>query len=148
MSYMIKRMLTVFRNALAFSYAWTVLCSAVIVQILGGGSLSVEFLFKLLGLCAWGSVCFAGCFFNTMFDKKGFIFCLTLFYILFLPVEIPIYYSMGLFVGKGSPIAWIIFWTSVISMYLTGILIDRLIMKRKAGEYTQKLKEYNRKEST
>ena len=143
MSYKVKRILTVFRNALAFSYAWTVLCSAIIVQILGGGSLSVGFLFKLLALCAWGSACFAGCFFNSMFDKKGFIFCLPLFYILFLPVEIAIYYSMGLFVGAGNPIAWIIFWSSVISMYLVGILIDRLIMVRKGNEYTQKLKEYN-----
>ena len=78
-----------------------------------------------------------------MFDKKGFIFCLTVFYILFLPVEIAIYYSMGLFVDGGSPIAWIIFWSSVMSMYVTGILIDRLIMVRKGNEYTQKLKEYN-----
>ena len=78
-----------------------------------------------------------------MFDKKGFIFCLTLFYILFLPVEILIYYSMGLFVGGGSPLVWIIFWASVISLYLTAILIDRLIFKQRGVEYTQKLKEYN-----
>jgi hypothetical protein len=143
MSYFVKRMLTVFRNTLAFSYAWTVLCSAVIVWGLGGGSLSVGFLFKLLALCAWGSACFAGCFFNSLFDKKGFIFCLTLFYILFLPVEIFIYYSMGLFVGGGSPLVWIIFWASVISLYMTAILIDRLIFKRRGAEYTQKLKEYN-----
>ncbi len=145
MSYKVKRILTVFRNALAFSYAWTVLCSAIVVQLLGGGSLSVGFLFKLLALCAWGSACFAGCFFNSLFDKKGFIFCLTLFYILFLPVEIPIYYSMGIFVGGGTPIAWIIFWSSVMGMYLTGILIDRLLLARKGAEYTQKLKEYNEK---
>jgi hypothetical protein len=138
-------MLTVFRNALGFSYAWTVLCAAVIVQIMGGGSISVGFLFKLLALCAWGSACFAGCFFNSLFDKRGFIFCLTLFYILFLPVEILIYYSMGIFVGGGSPIAWMIFWSSVLSMYLLAIIIDRLILKRRGAEYTQKLKEYNEK---
>jgi len=142
---MMKRMLTVFRNALGFSYAWTVLCAAVIVQIMGGGSISVGFLFKLLALCAWGSACFAGCFFNSLFDKRGFIFCLTLFYILFLPVEILIYYSMGIFVGGGSPIAWMIFWSSVLSMYLLAIIIDRLILKRRGAEYTQKLKEYNEK---
>ena len=142
---MMKRMLTVFRNALGFSYAWTVLCAAVIVQIMGGGSISVGFLFKLLALCAWGSVCFAGCFFNSLFDKRGFIFCLTLFYILFLPVEILIYYSMGIFAGGGSPIAWMIFWSSVLSMYLLAIIIDRLILKRRGAEYTQKLKEYNEK---
>ncbi len=142
---MMKRMLTVFRNALGFSYAWTVLCAAVIVQIMGGGSISVGFLFKLLALCAWGSACFAGCFFNSLFDKRGFIFCLTLFYILFLPVEILIYYSMGIFAGGGSPIAWMIFWSSVLSMYLLAIIIDRLILKRRGAEYTQKLKEYNEK---
>lgn len=145
MSYMMKRMLTVFRNALGFSYAWTVLCAAVIVQIMGGGSISVGFLFKLLALCAWGSACFAGCFFNSLFDKRGFIFCLTLFYILFLPVEILIYYSMGIFAGGGSAIAWMIFWSSVLSMYLLAIFIDRLILKRRGAEYTQKLKEYNEK---
>ena len=144
MSYMMKRMLTVFRNALGFSYAWTVLCATVIVWLLGGSNLSVGFLFKLLALCAWGSACFAGCFFNTLFDKKGFIFCLTLFYILFLPVEILIYYSMGLFVGGGSPIVWIIFWSSVMSMYVAAILIDRLILKRRGAEYTKKLQEYNK----
>jgi len=142
---MMKRMLTVFRNALGFSYAWTVLCAAVIVQIMGGGSISVGFLFKLLALCAWGSACFAGCFFNSLFDKRGFIFCLTLFYILFLPVEILIYYSMGIFAGGASAIAWMIFWSSVLSMYLLAIIIDRLILKRRGAEYTQKLKEYNEK---
>ena len=145
MSYIVKRMLTVFRNALAFSYAWTVLCAAVIVWALGGNSVSLGLLFKLLALCAWGSACFSGCFFNSLFDKKGFIFCLTLFYILFLPVEIMIYYSIGIFAGGGSPIAWMIFWSSVASMYLTAILIDRLILKRRGAEYTQKLKEYNEK---
>ena len=56
-----------------------------------------------------------------------------------------IYYSIGIFVGGGSPIAWMIFWSSVASMYLTAILIDRLILKRRGAEYTQKLKEYNEK---
>ncbi|MBQ1295538.1 MAG: hypothetical protein IIY21_15950, partial [Clostridiales bacterium] len=56
----IKKLLVYFRNALAFSYSWLVLCSAIAAGMLGTGNatISVSFLLKLLLLCAWASFTF------------------------------------------------------------------------------------------
>jgi len=137
-----KTILSIFRNTLAFSYAWLVLCSALAFTAGGSGEISTSYLFKLLLLCAWGSLCFSFCFFSNTLKKKGFIFCLTLFYISFIPVEILIFYAMKLFTSGGSPLMWIIFAGIVAALYITCILIDRLVMAKRAAVYTEKLNSY------
>ena len=138
------KILTVFRNGLAFLYAWLVLCSAMAFAVFGASEISVTYLFKLLILCSWASLCFSICFFSDTFKKKGFIFCLTLFYISFIPFEILMFYAMKLFVTGGSIIMWSIFAVIVASLYITCILIDRFVMKKKADVYTEKLNSYLR----
>ena len=52
------------------------------------------------------------------------------------------FYMMGIFQENGSTILWIIFFTIIVLMYLISLLIDMLIMKRKAVDYTEKLNAY------
>ncbi len=138
-----KKMLIYMRNGLTFSYSWLVICSIIATLILGKEFISVAFLLKLLALSAWASVSFTVCFFNPKVNKKGFIFSLSLFYILFIPVEIAMFYLMGIFVsGHGNPIFWAIFITIVVATYVLSLLIDLIVMRKKAGIYTQKLNEY------
>lgn len=134
--------LTTFRNGTAFSYAWLVLCSALAFAAGGSGVISVSYLFKLLILCAWGSLSFAICFFSAALKKKGFIFCLTLFYITFIPAEILMFFAMKLFVNAGNPLMWTIFALIVAVLYITCILIDRIVMTKRAEDYTKKLNSY------
>ena len=137
----IKRLLVYFRNALAFSFAWLVLC-VMLASFAGDGNISAVFLLKVLALCAWGSLCFVFSFCTKFMKKKGFVFCLTVFFLLFIPVEVLMFYLMGIFVGIGTPALWITLGAIVVASYVSCILIDVIVMRKRAREYTAKLKEY------
>lgn len=137
----IKKLLVYFRNALAFSFAWLVLC-VVLASLAGDGTITALFLVKLLALCAWGSLSFVFSFCTRFMKKKGFVFCLTVFFLLFIPVEVLMFYLMGIFVGVGTPALWIALGAIIVISYVLCILIDVLVMRKRAREYTAKLKEY------
>lgn len=141
-----KRYLVYFRNALAFSFAWLVLCVAI-VSLFGGNSITAVFLMKLLALCVWGSAAFVFSFFTDFMKKKGFVSCLTVFFILFIPVEVLMFYLMGIFTGAGTLPLWIALAVIVGVSYISCILIDLFIMKKRAGVYTKKLMEYKEKKA-
>ena len=140
-----KKMLIFIRNGLAFTYAWLVLCVAIVSLIFKNSSISVLFLLKLLALCAAAVICFTLCFLNPKMQKKGFIFSLTVFFAVFIPLEILMFYVMGIFTGAGSIAMWIIFGVIVVLSYIACLVTDFFLMKKRAGIYTQKLKEYNSK---
>lgn len=137
----IKKLLVYFRNALAFSFAWLVLC-VMLASFAGDGNITAVFLLKVLALCAWGSLCFVFSFCTKFMKKKGFVFCLTVFFLLFIPVEVLMFYLMGIFVGIGTPALWITLGAIVVASYVSCILIDVIVMRKRAREYTAKLKEY------
>ncbi len=149
----IKKLLVYFRNALAFSYSWLVLCSALVgilyagldFRVAVGYSIKCETLLKLLALCAWGSACFVFAFCTKIMKKRGFLFDLTIFFILFVPVEILMFYWMDLFQGAGTVKMWIILGVFILICYITCILIDVFIMRKRSKVYTDKLMEYNSK---
>ena len=61
---------------------------------------------------------------------------------MFIPAEILMFYLMGIFEGSGSLSLWVIFFTIIILMYIISLIIDVLIMRKKAVEYTEKLDAY------
>jgi len=79
--------------------------------------------------------------------KRGFIFDLTIFFVLFIPVEILMFYWMKIFEGTGTVILWVILGVFVLICYITCIVIDVVVMKKRAKVYTDKLLEYNAKKS-
>lgn len=152
----IKKLFIYFRNALAFSYSWLVLCYSLAGFVLTRiplhysgfyPALGVDMLLKLFLLCAWGSACFVFAFFTKLMRKRGFIFDLTVFFILFIPVEVLMFYWMEIFNGKGLASFWLFFGIIVISCYIAAILIDVLVMRKRAKTYTEKLIEYNSRKS-
>ena len=144
----LKKLLVYFRNALAFSYSWLVLCMVALSLIGGKSDVTVEFLLKLLVLCAWGSASFVFAFFAKHMKKRGFIFCLTVFFLLFVPAEVVMFYVMGIFYGAGTLGLWITLAVIVAVFYISAILIDVFIMRKRSQEYTRKLLEYNAKKET
>lgn len=138
----VKELLIYFRNAVAFGYSWLVICVLVVALLTGQDVMSVDFLLKLLVLCLWAAFCFVLCFRGRRITQRGFIFSLSCFYILFVPVEVALFYMTGLFKGTGSIGVWIVFGAIVVSTYITSLLIDMIVMRKKAVSYTQKLEEY------
>ena len=138
----IKAILKNLRDGVAFAYSWLIICVLTVSLINGQSTITVSFLLKLLILCIWGAQSFCLCFRTRAVSRRGFIFSLTCFYILFIPAEIFMFYMMGIFQENGSTILWIIFFTIIVLMYLISLFIDILIMKRKAVDYTEKLNAY------
>ena len=75
--------------------------------------------------------------------KRGFVFDLTVFFVLFIPVEILMFYWMNIFTGSGTAALWTILGIFVLICYITCILIDVFIMRKRSKVYTDKLNEYN-----
>lgn len=61
---------------------------------------------------------------------------------MFIPAEIGLFYLMGIFKGAGSAAAWIVFIAIIAVMYIASLIIDNMIMKKNAVDYTRKLTEY------
>lgn len=138
----IKEFLKTLRDGVAFTYSWLIICILAVSLINGRTTITAGFLLKLLILCIWGVLSFCLCFKTKMISRRGFIFSLTCFYILFIPAEIFMFYMMGIFQGNGSTALWTVFFTIIVLMYIISLIIDILIMKRKAVDYTEKLKAY------
>lgn len=130
------------RDAVAYCFSWLVICVILVSLLAGNDIVTVSFLIKLFMLCLWGAISFTICFRNKTFAKKGFMFSLTIFYILFIPVEILMFYLMGIFQTAGGAGLWIIFAVIVVAMYIISAVIDSIVMKKKSEDYTKKLLEY------
>ena len=141
----IKEILIFIRNGLALVFSWLVICSVIASLTVGSGVISAVYLLKLLALGLWAVVSFGICFRLKSIQKKGFIFSLTLFYIMFIPVEIAMFYFMGIFSGVGSFASWLVFGVIVLGAYAVSLLVDILVMKKRAEVYTHKVKEYLKK---
>ena len=141
----IKDFLIYFRNAMSFVFSWLVICSVILMLLLGSKAISIAFLIKLFVLCLWGVITFGICFLTKKMQKKGFIFSLTIFYVLFIPVEVAMFYFMGMFSTKGNVIVWSIFGVIVVLTYITCLVIEFFVLKKRAADYTKKVLEYKAK---
>ena len=130
---------------MSFVFAWLVICSVILNIALGSKSISIAFLIKLFVLCLWGVITFGICFLRKKMQKKGFIFSLTIFYVLFIPVEVAMFYFMGMFSTKGNVIVWSIFGAIVVLTYITCLVIEFFVLKKRAADYTKKVLEYKAK---
>ena len=138
----IKDLLIVLRNGIAFTFSWLILLIVIASLFSGTESISVSTIIKVFALCVWGVFGFIISFKFEKVTKRGFIFSLTLFYILFIPVEVLLFYLLGLFKSSGSLIQWIIFGIIVLVAYLAALFIDIFVFRKKEKLYTEKIREY------
>ena len=141
----IKDFLIYFRNAMSFVFSWLVICSVILMLLLGSKAISIAFLIKLFVLCLWGVITFGICFLTKKMQKKGFIFSLTIFYVLFIPVEVAMFYFMGMFSTKGNVIVWSIFGAIVVLTYIICLVIEFFVLKKREAVYTEKVLEFKAK---
>ncbi len=130
---------------MSFVFSWLVICSVILMLLLGSKAISIAFLIKLFVLCLWGVITFGICFLTKKMQKKGFIFSLTIFYVLFIPVEVAMFYFMGMFSTKGNVIVWSLFGAIVVLTYITCLVIEFFVLKKRAADYTKKVLEYKAK---
>lgn len=138
----IKKQLLYFRNGLAFSFSWIVLCVVALCVLSGEEQVSISLLINLFVLCGWASVSFVSCFMNRKLQKKPFMARLSLFYVLLIPIEVVIFCHMQLFAGL-TP--WLIFAGIVLILYVICILLEVFVFRKEGLRYTEMLKRYNQK---
>lgn len=148
MNMRLKNVCTMFRNGLAFSFAWLVMVILIIALITGTASISTVFLAKLFLLCIGAAMLFAISFSEELLKKSSFIKRLTLFVLTFIPLEVLIFYWMGLFKGTGKPGQWLIFVGSIIVMYLISLILDVTVYANRGKKYTSQLNEYKKRRLT
>ena len=130
---------------MSFVFSWLVICSVILMLLLGSKAISIAFLIKLFVLCLWGVITFGICFLTKKMQKKGFIFSLTIFYVLFIPVEVAMFYFMGMFSTKGNVIVWSIFGAIVVLTYIICLVIEFFVLKKREAVYTEKVLEFKAK---
>ena len=140
-----KELLIYVRNGLALVFSWLVICTIAASLTIGSGSISAMLLVKLFFLALWAVISFVVCFKTRWSQKKGFIFSLTLFYAMFIPIEIAMFYFMGIFSTAGSLGSWLIFAGIILGAYMASVIIDFFVMRKRAVLYTEKVKEFNSK---
>jgi len=139
----IKEAFILLRNGMAFTFSWLVICIIAASCFSGKESISIVFLIELLVLCFWAVICFIICFMNLLIRKKGFIFRLTLYYAMFIPIEVIGFYSMKMFDGRGSYKEWGIFAGLIIFLYVVCVLVDWMVFRKQGEIYTRSLLAYN-----
>ncbi len=138
----IKDLLILLRDGIALTFTWLLFIVVIASFILGVDTIAVSYIVKIFALCVWGVFSFIVCFKFEKVTKRGFIFSLTLFYILFIPVEVLLFYLLGMFKSSGSLIQWISFGAIVIAAYLAALFIDIFVFRKKEKLYTEKIREY------
>ncbi|MCR4678766.1 MAG: hypothetical protein K5679_08430 [Lachnospiraceae bacterium] len=141
-----KTFLVYTRNGLCFSFTWLMLMLLEGAAFSGIRAIEVGFIFKVFLMCLYGAVCFAVCFTDFLIRAKGFIFRLTVLFVLFIPAEIFTFYKLTIFSGKGTIPEWVIFGVIVVSFYITCLVLDRTKYKDKGERYTKLLNDYNRRQ--
>ncbi len=137
-----KRMLSWFRNATAFFYAWLTLLLVIWanlthVEILSTALLGDLFIFSMLTAAGFSLI-----FTKAIIKKIGFIGRLNFMTIYFVCLEIGFFYKIGLFTTYFSLIEWFIFFGIVAILYALCLVIFRIYSRREEREYTKLLDEY------
>lgn len=138
----IKDLLILLRDGIALTFTWLMFIVVIASFIRGIESISISFILKVLALCIWGVFSFIVSFKFDKVTKRGFIFSLTVFYALFIPVEVVLFYLIGMFKSSGSILQWISFGAIVIAAYLAALFIDIFVFRKKEKLYTEKIREY------
>ena len=138
----IKDLLILLRDGIALTFTWLMFIVVIASFIRGRESISISFILKVLALCIWGVFSFIVSFKFDKVTKRGFIFSLTVFYALFIPVEVVLFYLIGMFKSSGSILQWISFGAIVIAAYLAALFIDIFVFRKKEKLYTEKIREY------
>lgn len=138
----IKDLLILLRDGIALTFTWLMFIVVIASFILGADTIAVSYIVKIFALCVWGVFSFIVSFKFDKVTKRGFIFSLTVFYALFIPVEVVLFYLIGMFKSSGSILQWISFGAIVIAAYLAALFIDIFVFRKKEKLYTEKIREY------
>ena len=132
------------RDYTAYIFSWLTIL-IIIVSFAGGNiSISATLLAKVLLLSVIATFSCTVAFTRTVIRKKGFLFRINLFALVFIPSEIAVFYWIGIFSGKGTPVQWVVFFGVILSLYSISVSIGTLACRNEGRSINNLLDNYKK----
>ncbi len=132
------------RDYTAYIYSWLTIL-IIIVSFIGGNiNISPALLAKILLLSAIAAVSCTAAFTRTVIRKKGFLFRINLFALVFIPAEIAVFFWIGIFSGSGTVYQWLIFFGVILFLYIVSVCIGTLVCKKEGRTLNNMLDDYKK----
>lgn len=131
------------RDGVSYVFSWLIICVILFSVLTGNTSVSIEHLVWIFLLGLWAVVSFFIAFRWARVQEKGFICSLTVFYSLFIPIELILFYIMGIFKEGQNRIPWIVFGVIIACFYAISVGIEVFVMRKRSRIYTEKMNAYN-----
>ena len=132
------------RDFTAYIFSWLVILVLIISFVSGNLSVSAALLGKTLLLSVVAAVSLTVAFTRTVIRKKGFLFRINLFALVFIPAEIAVFYWMGIFSGTGTPVQWLIFFGVILFLYIVSVVIGTLACRKEGRAINDMLDNYKK----
>jgi len=132
------------RDYTAYIFSWLTIL-IVIVSFIGGNiSISAAVLAKVLLLSFIAAVSCTVAFTRAVIRKKGFLFRINLFALVFIPAETAVFYWIGIFSGAGTPAQWLIFFGVILLLYIVSVGIGTLACRKEGRSLNNMLDDYKK----
>lgn len=132
------------RDYTSYIFSWLTILIIIASFIGGNVSIPAELLGKTLLLSVIAAVSLTVAFTRTVIRKKGFLFRINLFALVFIPAEIAVFYSMGIFSGTGTPVQWLIFFGVILFLYIVSVGIGTLVCRKEGRSINEMLDNYKK----
>ena len=133
-----------FSDFTAYIFSWLVILVIIISFVSGNVTVSASLLGKTLLLSVIAAVCGTVAFTRTVIRKKGFLFRINFFVLVFIPAEIAVFYWMGIFSGTGTPVQWMIFFSVILFLYIVSVCIGTLACRKEGRAMNDMLDNYKK----
>ena len=132
------------RDFTAYIFSWLTILILIISSINGNVTVSDPLLAKLLLLSVIAAVSLTIAFTRTVIRKKGFLFRVNFFALVFIPAEIAVFYWIGIFDGPGDPSEWLIFFGVILFLYIVSVGIATFVCRKEGRTINNMLDNYKK----
>ncbi len=132
------------RDFTAYTFSWLTILILIISFINGNMIVSSSLLAKLLLLSVIAAVSFTIAFTRTVIRKKGFLFRINFFVLVFIPAEIAVFYWMDIFHGPGESSEWLIFFGVILLLYIVSVGIATFVCRKEGRTMNNMLDKYKK----
>ena len=132
------------RDYTAYIFSWLTILIIIVALAGGNVNISAAVLTKVLLLSLIAAVSCTVAFTRTVIRKKGFLFRINLFALVFIPAEIAVFYWIGIFRDAGTIYQWLIFFGVILFLYIVSVCIGTIACKKEGRSLNNMLDDYKK----
>ena len=132
------------RDYTAYIFSWLMILIVIVSFAAGNVSVSVLLLGRIFLLSVIAAFSLTTAFTRTVIRKRGFLFRINFFVLVFIPAEIAVFYRIGVFSGKVTPVRWLIFFGVILFLYIVSVGIGTLACRKEGREINDMLDNYKK----